>query len=171
MLGGGKYAGRSFEEVASFDRNYCAWILREAALPRSLKTFQNHLARRHGGIMACGKHKGKFFDEVIRDEPDYGQWALGLTEPSQSFKPFITYLESRAEEPPSKKPRTNKDKSAEKQGEEQKQCRICCAAEINSVFVPCGHIMACVGCAVRLEDAPCPVCRSWVAMAIQTYTA
>ena len=171
MLSGGKYAGRSFEEVAAFDHNYCAWVMREAALPRSLKPFKTHLASRYGGVMACGRHKGRFFSEVMRDEPDYGSWVLSLTEPSQTFKPFIQYLEKyfceQPEEPPRKKART---KEKENQGGEQ-QCRICYASDINTVFVPCGHILACLGCGLRLEDAPCPVCRKTVVMVLKTYTA
>ena len=58
MLRIGKYRGLSFQEVALRDRSYCAWVLRERALPPTLKKFRMHLAENYGGLLTIGKHKG-----------------------------------------------------------------------------------------------------------------
>lgn len=40
------------------------------------------------------------------------------------------------------------------------ECSICMSRKRNAVFVPCGHLVSCNGCAVKLGPrAPCPVCR------------
>ena len=41
MLRVGKYRGVAFDEVASRDRSYCAWVLREK--PHGLKKFYKYL--------------------------------------------------------------------------------------------------------------------------------
>ncbi|THW46793.1 hypothetical protein D6D22_02947 [Aureobasidium pullulans] len=41
--------------------------------------------------------------------------------------------------------------------EESKACRICFGAEADAAFYDCGHVVACLSCARRVED--CPVCR------------
>lgn len=41
---------------------------------------------------------------------------------------------------------------------ELRKCKICYDNEYNSVFIPCGHVIACVKCAAILIE--CPVCRS-----------
>lgn len=38
-----------------------------------------------------------------------------------------------------------------------KLCKICYGEEINACFIPCGHIIACVKCAMTSEK--CPICR------------
>ncbi|XP_066539336.1 E3 ubiquitin-protein ligase MYLIP-B [Hoplias malabaricus] len=39
-------------------------------------------------------------------------------------------------------------------------CALCCDAEIDTVFCPCGHLVCCHSCASKLQC--CPVCRSEV---------
>ena len=39
------------------------------------------------------------------------------------------------------------------------ECVICWDAAANVVLQPCGHVCACSGCAVVLEEALCPMCR------------
>ena len=58
MLKLGKHLGKSFEEVASHDRSYCAWVLREKILVAGLRKFRAHLLSTHGGFVRIGKHKG-----------------------------------------------------------------------------------------------------------------
>ena len=38
------------------------------------------------------------------------------------------------------------------------QCAVCMEAERDTVFVPCNHVVACAGCAARVQT--CPVCRA-----------
>uniref|UniRef100_A0A1I8HFD5 RING-type E3 ubiquitin transferase n=1 Tax=Macrostomum lignano TaxID=282301 RepID=A0A1I8HFD5_9PLAT len=42
--------------------------------------------------------------------------------------------------------------------EQSRLCQICSDASVSIVFLPCGHMMACGGCANRLET--CPICRA-----------
>ncbi|KAL6489297.1 hypothetical protein MHYP_G00030380 [Metynnis hypsauchen] len=39
-------------------------------------------------------------------------------------------------------------------------CALCCEAQIDAAFCPCGHVVCCQKCAVQLQC--CPVCRSEV---------
>ena len=185
MLRVGKHKGKTFEEVAGSDRNYCAWILRESSLPRSLVSFKKHLATNHGGVMPCGKHRSKFFDEVLRDDPDYAVWGLSLDDPSQALKPFIEYLDGHfpehEEHPSQKKARTTPQPPKESAGTQEKQsektqqqCKICYEKEINAVYVPCGHHAACFECATKSvmgEKEQCPFCKQPVAMVLKTFAA
>lgn len=41
-------------------------------------------------------------------------------------------------------------------------CPICCEREINSIFIPCGHVYCCMQCSYNVE--PCPICRSDITM-------
>ena len=43
--------------------------------------------------------------------------------------------------------------------DEVAECVICWDAAANVVLQPCGHVCACSGCAVVLEEALCPMCR------------
>ena len=38
------------------------------------------------------------------------------------------------------------------------QCAVCMEAERDTLFVPCNHVVACAGCAARVQT--CPVCRA-----------
>lgn len=40
---------------------------------------------------------------------------------------------------------------------EEKLCKICYDAEYNTIFLPCGHVIACSKCASSVEK--CPLCR------------
>ena len=116
MLRRGKHRGRRFEDVAAIDRGYCAWVLREKALP--LHPFYRYLIKAHGGILNVGKHKGRYFDEVLEGAPEYCEWALNLKEPHETLHMFIDYLRVHAknapreasEEPPKKKSKLRRRK-------------------------------------------------------------
>ena len=41
-------------------------------------------------------------------------------------------------------------------------CKACMLVPRDTVFIPCGHIFACEGCAMRVEC--CPVCRVEITM-------
>ena len=36
-------------------------------------------------------------------------------------------------------------------------CKICHAADINALFLPCTHILSCLHCACRVKDDGCPI--------------
>lgn len=41
-------------------------------------------------------------------------------------------------------------------------CPICCEREINSIFIPCGHIYCCLECSYNVD--PCPLCNQDITM-------
>ncbi|CAD0098095.1 unnamed protein product [Aureobasidium mustum] len=54
--------------------------------------------------------------------------------------------------------------------EDTKLCRICYTNEANAAFYDCGHVLACIDCARRVED--CPICRRRVRDVVRLfYTA
>lgn len=158
MLRIGKHKGESFEVVQN-DRSYVSWILREN--PRGFTKFARIVKDRHGGILDVGRHKGAFFDEVLRDDPDYCEWALTLTEPGEPFKKFLEYLRIYfVHEEPQKKQKTGN------------VCKICYDRDMNTVFYPCGHIVACTACASKLEiEGHCPICKELIFIVVKTYVA
>jgi len=52
--------------------------------------------------------------------------------------------------------------------QEQKLCKICMDAEINTVFLPCGHMVACLTCTKDIKQ--CPVCRQEISQTVRTFS-
>lgn len=50
---------------------------------------------------------------------------------------------------------------------EQRLCKICCTNEFNIVFIPCGHSLSCVKCALALTE--CPTCRNAFTRIVRVY--
>jgi len=46
-------------------------------------------------------------------------------------------------------------------------CKICMDAEIGTVLLPCGHLVACIACAPSLLD--CPLCRAVIKATVRTF--
>lgn len=46
-------------------------------------------------------------------------------------------------------------------------CKVCMDREMNIVFLPCGHFVACVDCASVMDN--CPVCRTKIKGNVKTY--
>ncbi|XP_057672920.1 death-associated inhibitor of apoptosis 1-like [Diorhabda carinulata] len=96
--------------------------------------------------------KGKdYIDEVKRKyEPK-----LSIPGPSG----LQTKEEPTNTESPESKCDENKVKKSERENEaiEKTLCKICYKNELGVVFLPCGHIVACVDCAAALKN--CAVCR------------
>ena len=51
--------------------------------------------------------------------------------------------------------------------QEQRICKVCYDEEINTVFLPCGHLVCCSMCAPALSK--CPVCRTSITDPIRVY--
>lgn len=50
------------------------------------------------------------------------------------------------------------------------ECCICLAEDKDTVFIPCGHVCCCEGCAKQIQgssDHRCPICRENVAQAVK----
>ena len=158
MLRCGKHAGRRFGDVAATEPWYCAWVLREKTdghkLSRDLNALARFLEQEHGGVLQVGKHRGRFFDEILNDDPDYSEWAASLNAPSKLMIDFQKYVKNRR-----KRPREAGDD----------MCSVCMDRAIDSAFIPCGHMTACLSCARRLTA--CPICREPIADVLQTFLA
>lgn len=46
--------------------------------------------------------------------------------------------------------------------EDEGLCPVCYEGDINSIFIPCGHIYCCLQCSYNID--PCPICRSDILM-------
>ncbi|XP_046582303.1 baculoviral IAP repeat-containing protein 7-A-like [Haliotis rubra] len=51
----------------------------------------------------------------------------------------------------------------------QVMCRLCQTAEVNVVFLPCGHLITCAPCSARVET--CPVCTKIIAGTVKAFMA
>ena len=80
-----------------------------------------------------------------------GSEVTSLSDPGEGLREFIEWLQRRPfasageDEPPSKKQRTDEE------------CKICFDKSIDSVFTPCGHVLACFSCASSVKK--CPICK------------
>ena len=124
----------------------------------------------------------------IVSERDYCDWVMKLEDPG-AFREFIERPGGDQRDPPFSKPPLDptsttpfprymekkppakcEDPPKKKQRTEDNTCKICCNLPINTVLVPCGHLVACFSCAQLLEDS-CPICRQGVALVQKTYRA
>ena len=48
-----------------------------------------------------------------------------------------------------------------------RECVVCMEASIQVVFVPCGHIVCCAGCAEQVQS--CPSCRADIVQRVRTF--
>ena len=48
-----------------------------------------------------------------------------------------------------------------------RECVVCMEASIQVVFVPCGHIVCCAGCAEQVQS--CPSCRATIVQRVRTF--
>jgi len=73
----------------------------------------------------------------------------------------------------------NRNKSQEKDATHEDQlatdendrsdCKVCYTNKIITVFVPCGHMCACMSCANMLPS--CPLCNKPIQQVVRTYTS
>jgi hypothetical protein len=43
---------------------------------------------------------------------------------------------------------------------EARKCKVCMDREVDTVFLPCGHLVACQECAPKLKN--CRICRTFI---------
>ncbi|KAL5011157.1 hypothetical protein ScPMuIL_013462 [Solemya velum] len=54
-----------------------------------------------------------------------------------------------------------------RQLKEQRMCKVCMDEEVSVVFLPCGHLVCCPGCAPAMRK--CPICRKNIKGSVRTY--
>lgn len=68
--------------------------------------------------------------------------------------------------------RTDPSQKEKKQSQEtldRDLCVICFEEPINTVFLECGHVVACRKCSDKLKQ--CPLCRRWISRVVNIYRA
>ncbi|XP_039936015.1 baculoviral IAP repeat-containing protein 7 isoform X2 [Hirundo rustica] len=51
--------------------------------------------------------------------------------------------------------------------QEERTCKVCMDKDVSVVFVPCGHLVACEGCALNLRL--CPICRAVIRGSVRAF--
>merc|ERR1712187_389361 len=63
-----------------------------------------------------------------------------------------------------------KDKSKAKANKDDSdECKVCMDAPVQTAFVPCGHMVACLACGDSLKKQKCPICRKPIKKVLQLY--
>lgn len=103
--------------------------------------------------------KGADFIEKMalkRDEICKRSSESAASSSSQSSQESIKDTQSKSSS--SEKLQESSDKSdEEEEKKDSKLCKICYSAEYNTIFLPCGHVIACAKCASSVQK--CPACR------------
>lgn len=65
---------------------------------------------------------------------------------------------------------TNTQKQIKSFGEyDLAKCKVCMENQIQTVFVPCGHLCMCIVCSEKYESDKCPICRKEYSHLIKVY--
>ena len=156
----GKYVGREFKDVAKEDRSYVEWALREeksGELSPNLAAFVCYVKHTFGGIMTVGKHKDLYFTELVEKDPDYASWCSTVGAPGDVLREFADW---HVRAGPTACSSTRVDKEADDNNSCGKKCMFCLEKPMSSAWVPCGHMVACYGCATSMPHPQrCPICR------------
>jgi len=101
LVGFGKFANLSYEELLEEDPRYCQWILHESTRDDpspAMRDLRKWLGQQEVGprTMSFGKYKGLTFEEVLREDPDYAKWVVGKVEkssdPSDNLRAFARWV-------------------------------------------------------------------------------
>ncbi|XP_049956247.1 putative inhibitor of apoptosis [Schistocerca serialis cubense] len=129
------YCGRGLRD---WDANDDPWVEHELWFP---------------GCWHVSLHRGNdFVNEIARNRDDL---IAAKTDPHQTAT--VVRAESSKSQPRQETPDSRVEKTENGATEEKRLCKICFEKEMGVVFLPCGHIVACVDCALSVAD--CPVCR------------
>jgi hypothetical protein len=50
---------------------------------------------------------------------------------------------------------------------EARTCKVCMDRDVDTVFLPCGHLVACQECSPKLKN--CPICRTFIRGTVKTF--
>lgn len=85
---------------------------------------------------------------------------------------YVKCVQSASATPPetmeevSSQPSTTVTAESDK-SETEACCKVCYLQDVNVVFLPCAHLIACVTCATKLDS--CPVCRSKIQATLRVF--
>lgn len=94
----------------------------------------------------------EYIESVKRKYPNISAIEQNASTPAASMTPILKSIESSIQSSQSLSNPCDQFK-----GSDSKLCKICYSNEYNTVFVPCGHIVACAKCASSVTA--CPLCR------------
>lgn len=98
-------------------------------------------------------HKGNDFVRAIAEQRD----ALIAAKKDPRQTAAVVLPESSKSQPRDEAPDSPVGNAESTATDDKRLCKICYENEMGVVFLPCGHIVACVDCALSVAD--CPVCR------------
>jgi len=62
-------------------------------------------------------------------------------------------------------------KRASSKAPQENECTICMDSAVETVFVPCGHMVACSACGEQFKKKACPICRKKVKQVVRAFKA
>ena len=104
------------------------------------------------------------------------QWAAELEDPGGPMMRFAAWSKKRLSDTSASEPQTEQEEPTRKKarqdesGEAKSKCAVCLTGAISCAFVPCGHMVCCMRCAVLVEPSGCPICREPIVMPLRIYS-
>ena len=116
------------------------------------------------------RHKGLLFSEVVQRDPEFATFISNLSRrtPGGNFNDFQEYLRRTNFVPSARRSRSprrgNEPIYQPKPADSEPftlpdHCVVCCDQPVRTAFLPCGHTVCCVSCALEFSGGACPVCR------------
>ncbi|KAJ8970256.1 hypothetical protein NQ317_018118 [Molorchus minor] len=160
-LGIHKIKGALYEDKISYESRLATFD----KWPKSLKQRPAELAEAGfyytgvGDQTLCFYCGGGLKDWEENDEPweQHALWFSKCGKDSQASTPSTSSETTKDEPQPEALSEKCEKSDKETEAAEKTLCKICYKNELGVVFLPCGHIVACVDCAAALKN--CAVCR------------
>ena len=110
----------------------------------------------------------------------YAVWCASLDNPSAVMLEFQKYMRDREgevlnEDASPKRPAPKRARRSPPERQEDAratsclECRICFDRPVNTLLLPCKHLVMCESCAA-MSNKTCPVCRGRVSEILRVYT-
>ncbi|WP_067521990.1 RING-HC finger protein [Endozoicomonas ascidiicola] len=100
-------------------------------------------------------------DALIETQNEYESLASNNEEQATTSEPHVEQMSGTSQ------PQEQTQEAEVARLEAQKKCKICHREESCVVFVPCGHLTACVPCGERARN--CPVCKTHITEKVRSY--
>jgi len=133
------------------------------------------LHKTDGPAMDGYNNVSDFYNEVNRvkkyflhgKEYDYAEYANIITLPQRQRESLKRSEELERKNREEKLQRHASDKKEFKKEERKIDCSVCMEESRQILFVPCGHVVTCVGCSEQVEI--CPMCRAQINSRMRAY--